>query len=146
MSRFRRRRLAVRAQKWGQFMVIVVRGEINATNRQALTDCVLRVQGARPVILDLSDAPRCDPGGIAAIREVKQLLEDQAWAFAVVADPSRQCAKSLGGWPRPNSNSSPTGTLRGTRFTTPPSEIAVAGVVGWAREDPGRQPDVAQRG
>ena len=101
MSRFRRKRLAVRAQQWGQFMVIVGRGELNATNRQELTDCVLRIQGARPVILDLWDAPRCDPGGIAAIREVKQLLEEQAWAFAVVADPDRQCAKTLAAGPDP---------------------------------------------
>jgi anti-anti-sigma regulatory factor len=101
MSRFRRKRLAVRAQPWGQFMVVVVRGELNAANRQALTDCVLKVQGTRPVILDLSGAPRCDPGGIAAIREVKELLEDQAWAFAVVADPSRQCARALGNGPDP---------------------------------------------
>ena len=101
MSRFRRKRLAVRAQQWGQFMVIVVRGELNGTNRQELTDCVLRIQGAQPVILDLWDAPRCDPGGIAAIREVKQLLEEQAWAFAVVADPDRQCAKTLGAGPDP---------------------------------------------
>jgi len=101
MSRFRIRRLAVRPQQWGQFMVIVVRGELNATNCQALTDCLRRVQGAQPVILDLWDAPRCDPDGVATIREVKQLLEDQAWAFAIVADPSRQCARALGGGPDP---------------------------------------------
>jgi hypothetical protein len=82
-------------------MVVVVRGELNATNRQELTDCVLKGQGAQPVILDLWDAPRCDPAGIAAIREVKQLLDEQAWAFAVVADPDRQCAKTLGAGPDP---------------------------------------------
>jgi anti-anti-sigma regulatory factor len=101
VTRFRRKRFALRVQQWGQFAVIVVNGELNATNGQALTDCVLGIQGAQPVILDLSGAPRCDPGGIAAIREVKQLLEDQAWAFAIVADPSRQCAKSLGADPDP---------------------------------------------
>lgn len=82
-------------------MVIAVRGEINAANRQELMDCVLRVQGAQPIILDLWDAPRCDPAGIAAIREIGQLLEDQAWAFAVVADPDRQCAKTLATGPDP---------------------------------------------
>jgi hypothetical protein len=82
-------------------MVIVVRGDLNATNGQALTDCVLRVQGAQPVILDLWDAPRCDPDGIAAVRGVKQLLEGQAWAFAIVADPARQCARALEAGPDP---------------------------------------------
>jgi hypothetical protein len=95
MSRFRRDRLSVRAQQWGQFIVIAVRGELKATNIQKLMDCVLEVQGAQPVILDLWDMPRCDPDGIAAVREIKHVLEDQAWAFAVVADPNRQCAQAL---------------------------------------------------
>jgi hypothetical protein len=101
MSRFRSKRLTVRTNQWGQFVVVVVRGELNATNHQALTDCVLKVQGTRPVILDLWDASRCDPSGIAAVREVKHLLEDQAWAFAVVADPTTQCANALQAGPDP---------------------------------------------
>ena len=101
MSRFRRKRLTVRAQRWGQFIVVVVRGELNAANRQVLTDCVLSVQGDQPVILDLWDASGCDPGGIAAIREVRRLLENQAWALAVVSDPASPCAEALEAGPDP---------------------------------------------
>jgi hypothetical protein len=56
---------------------------------------VLKIQGARPVILDLLDVRRCDSGGIASVRDVVQLLEEQAWACAVVADPSGACAEAL---------------------------------------------------
>ena len=56
---------------------------------------MLEIQGTRPVILELWDVRRCDPEGIAAVRDVTHLLEEQAWACAVVADPSGPCAEAL---------------------------------------------------
>ena len=98
MGRFRR---SVRQQDWGHFIVIHVRGELNARNSEELKECVLQIQGARPVILDLWDVPRCDPAGIAAVKDVQHLLDDQAWACAVVADPGGPCTKALEDDPEP---------------------------------------------
>ena len=92
MGRFRR---AVRSQEWGHFLVVTVRGELTAANAEKLKACVLKIQGARPVILDLWDVRQCEPEGIAAVRDVMHLLEEQAWACAVVADPSGPCAEAL---------------------------------------------------
>jgi ABC-type transporter Mla MlaB component len=98
MGRFRR---AVRQEEWGHFIVVSTRGDLNATNSEELKKCVLEIQGAWPVILDLSDVSRCDPAGIATVRDVTQLLESQAWACAVVADPSGPCAEALESDPEP---------------------------------------------
>ena len=98
MGRFRR---AVRTQEWGHFIVVTVRGELNAAHSEELRKCVLKIQGAWPVILDLSDVSRCDPVGIATIRDVEHTLEDQAWACAVVADPSGPCTDALEAEPEP---------------------------------------------
>ena len=101
MGRFRRDRLAIRSLQWGQFVVVVARGALNANTGDALKNCVLEIQGAQPVILDLWDVPRCDLAGVSAVRDVKQLLEERAWALAVVADPSGPCAEALGEGPSP---------------------------------------------
>ena len=98
MGRFRR---TVRVQEWGHFLVVAARGELNATTSGELKECVLKIQGARPVIVDLWDVSRCDPAGIAAVRDVKHLLDEQAWACAVVADPAGPCAKALEANPEP---------------------------------------------
>ena len=82
-------------------MVVTVRGALDGRNREKLQDCVFEIQGAQPVILDLWDVPRCSAAGIGAVRDVKELLERQAWAFAVVADPSGPWPEALGSGPDP---------------------------------------------
>ena len=98
MGRFRQ---SVRQQDWGHFIVLAVRGELNASSSEELRKSVLKIQDARPVILDLSGVPRCDGAGIAVVTEIQHQLEDQAWAFAVVADPDGPCAKALEADPEP---------------------------------------------
>jgi ABC-type transporter Mla MlaB component len=98
MGRFRR---SVRQQEWGHFIVFAVRGELNAKTSEELKERVLKIQGDRPVILDLWDVSRCDPAGIAAVRDVQHLLEEQAWACAVVADPRGPCTDALEADPEP---------------------------------------------
>jgi anti-anti-sigma regulatory factor len=81
--------------RWGNFVVVRARGELSAKAGEQLREYVLKIQGEQPVILDLLEVPHCDVAGIAAIRDVRQLLDEQAWAFAIVADPSGSCAESL---------------------------------------------------
>ena len=82
-------------QEWGSFLVVSVRGELAAASGDELKKCVLKIQGAQPVILDLWDVQQCDPAGIAAVQDVVHRLEEQAWACAVVADPAGPCADAL---------------------------------------------------
>lgn len=95
MGRFREERPKARAFGWGHFVVVAVSGDLDANRGKELRHCVLGIQGAQPVILDLWDVPQCDPAGLGAVRDVKQLLEQRGWAFAVVADPLGPCATAL---------------------------------------------------
>jgi anti-anti-sigma regulatory factor len=100
VGRFREGRLSVRAHQWGHFVVLTLQGEFDGRGRDKLKDSVLWVQsgqprGGQPVLLDLWDLPRCDLAGIAAVRDVQELLESRGWAFAVVADPSGPWPKAL---------------------------------------------------
>ena len=95
MGRFRDKRPKARAFGWGHFMVVAVSGDLDANRGKELRRCVMSIQGAQPVILDLWDVPQCDAAGVTAVRDVKQLLERRGWAFAVVADPFGPCANAL---------------------------------------------------
>jgi anti-anti-sigma factor len=75
----------------GETDVLVVRGELDLTNADALEAEVLRTQ--RPtVVLDLSKLVFVDSAGIRAIDSAHRQLGDEARALLVVAPPESRAA------------------------------------------------------
>lgn len=88
-------KLSLRWYQWGSAVVVVVAGEIDASNVHRLDGYVRELQGQHDLILDLVDVTRCEPAGVAALKAAQQRADQSGWGFAVVADRRGLCGSAI---------------------------------------------------